>query len=360
MSRVSIWKRYNDFRKLHRELSSRHENLKIKEPFPPLPKPKFFGRFEAEVIEERRQCAIKLLEFIAKHTLLFTSNVFVKFFESGSSLDYLTDCSLSVSSDTSEDDQNLNSALSGTNYLPTPVCNSQTSTSNNRTKTDLCLDNNEAEHKHDNSNSNSHSISLKTGSLPKNLPVNNNYIEELNTNNERIIDVRKSKSIDNDDVGETCERRPSPTGQNSSSMSKALDFTSNNILIHDGSDLPSAVNEDSSSYILVAAAHMSAAFRHEAICEYEEAFTQYKLGISNLLNGVQSDWDLGRRTIIKEKISKYLERAEKLYNRHLNCNVSVLSKPASELQSYKVLRVIGSVMLVRDISRDCNRVIKVK
>jgi len=40
-----------------------------------------FSRFEDDVIEERRKCAVTLLEFIGNHPPLFTSNVFVKFFE---------------------------------------------------------------------------------------------------------------------------------------------------------------------------------------------------------------------------------------------------------------------------------------
>jgi hypothetical protein len=41
----------------------------------------WFCRFEDDVIEERRKCAISLLEFIGDHPALFTSNIFVKFLE---------------------------------------------------------------------------------------------------------------------------------------------------------------------------------------------------------------------------------------------------------------------------------------
>lgn len=43
----------------------------------------FDFRFESDVIEERRQAALKLLEFVAQHPPLFTSDIFVKFFEVG-------------------------------------------------------------------------------------------------------------------------------------------------------------------------------------------------------------------------------------------------------------------------------------
>ncbi|KAG8228110.1 hypothetical protein J437_LFUL000112, partial [Ladona fulva] len=80
-TKVTVWKRYNDFKKLHKELHIKHKKLHLKDKFPPFAKGKFFGRYEEEVIEERRQCAIKLLEFIAEHPPLFTSQVFLKFFE---------------------------------------------------------------------------------------------------------------------------------------------------------------------------------------------------------------------------------------------------------------------------------------
>lgn len=55
--------------------------LYLKGKFPPLPKDKFFGRFDEGVIEERRKSALELLEFAATHSQLFMNTVFVRFFE---------------------------------------------------------------------------------------------------------------------------------------------------------------------------------------------------------------------------------------------------------------------------------------
>ncbi|XP_048508187.1 ribosomal protein S6 kinase delta-1 [Athalia rosae] len=354
VSRVSIWKRYNDFRNLHREMSIQHESLKIKEPFPQLVKPKFFGRFEAEVIEERRQCAIKLMEFIAKYTQLFTSNAFVKFFEPGYPHNYPTNCrTLSVSSDTSEDDQNFDSTVSGTNYLSTsvhvaqnaePVIWSKKSSSNNG------LVESELENSKD----------VIVNNTEVNIPAEG----ESSIDTCRIMGVKTHAEIDGDakrseySYEELLEQKNVISSRKGTQMNEEVSQNqTTECLVHNNSDSPSG-QKDSSNYILLAAAHMSAAFHHEALTEYREAFTQYKLGISILLNGVQSDTNYSRKTNIKEKILKYLERAEKLYHQYLNCNVSPLSKSRDELQNYKVLRIVGSVMLVRDTSRNCNRVIK--
>ncbi|GBM43978.1 Ribosomal protein S6 kinase delta-1 [Araneus ventricosus] len=83
VSEVTVWKRYNDFKKLHKALSTLHQNLYLKEPFPPFARTRFFGRFDPDVIEERKQSALSLLQFAANCSPLFTSQVFVKFFEDG-------------------------------------------------------------------------------------------------------------------------------------------------------------------------------------------------------------------------------------------------------------------------------------
>ncbi|KAG8182339.1 hypothetical protein JTE90_028183 [Oedothorax gibbosus] len=83
VTEVTVWKRYNDFKKLHKALSTLHQNLYLKDTFPPFAKTRIFGRFQPDVIEERRQSAHQLLQFAANCSPLFTSQVFVKFFEDG-------------------------------------------------------------------------------------------------------------------------------------------------------------------------------------------------------------------------------------------------------------------------------------
>lgn len=82
-SEVTVWKRYNDFKKLHKALYTIHQTLYLKDTFPSFAKARLFGRFEESVIEERRLSALNLLQFAAKHPPLFTNQIFVKFFESG-------------------------------------------------------------------------------------------------------------------------------------------------------------------------------------------------------------------------------------------------------------------------------------
>lgn len=80
-TKITVWKRYSDFRKLHKELEIIFKQLYLKGEFPLFPKAKVFGRFEHEVVEERRKAALVLLEFTANYTQLFTSKPFMLFFE---------------------------------------------------------------------------------------------------------------------------------------------------------------------------------------------------------------------------------------------------------------------------------------
>lgn len=58
-----------------------HRQLYLHGEVPKFPEGRLFGRFEYEVVEERRKSAIALLQFAATHSQLFTSKVFNKFFE---------------------------------------------------------------------------------------------------------------------------------------------------------------------------------------------------------------------------------------------------------------------------------------
>ncbi|EPY74391.1 ribosomal protein S6 kinase delta-1 isoform 2 [Camelus ferus] len=83
-ARIIVWKRYSDFKKLHKELWQIHKNLfRHSELFPPFAKGIVFGRFDESVIEERRQCAEDLLQFSANIPALYNSKQLEDFFKGG-------------------------------------------------------------------------------------------------------------------------------------------------------------------------------------------------------------------------------------------------------------------------------------
>ncbi|XP_017790284.1 PREDICTED: ribosomal protein S6 kinase delta-1 [Habropoda laboriosa] len=373
ISKVSVWKRYNDFKKLHSELNVLYSQSRTKESYPSFPKPKFFGRFEAEVIEERRECALKFLEFIGRHSYLYSSDIFIKFFET-SHADYcLNDCSQSLSSDTSaEDDRHTyinslpnNDIVSQTILQPKSIQSSLINVSIPKNEVNQSQEACESKEQTLQQNDLRYKTENEKISMTKNAC--NNLLIEDNDPNKIASKLEHNQLICNKnnncykDKNYNVKNEKGSTIVQTSNTDINSDTTNENlsspVITHDGSDLPQSW-PDSSQYILIAAAHMSAAFKHEDLTEYEEAFTQYKRGISSLQSGVESDSNKIRAEIIKEKISKYLERAEKLYNRYLNCNISLLNKPVSELQYYKVLQIIESVMLVNDVRQNCLNIVK--
>ncbi|KPJ20099.1 Ribosomal protein S6 kinase delta-1 [Papilio machaon] len=77
------------------------------------------------------------------------------------------------------------------------------------------------------------------------------------------------------------------------------------------------VKETEDSYVFEAGYLLSLGARSEDSGQYRRAFHCYRAGIEKMLIGVRSDCDTQRRAIIKEKINKYLNYAETIYNNHL-------------------------------------------
>ncbi|CAG4995549.1 unnamed protein product [Parnassius apollo] len=127
------------------------------------------------------------------------------------------------------------------------------------------------------------------------------------------------------------------------------------------------VKETEDSYVFEAGYLLAMGARCEDRAHYRRAFHFYRAGIEKMLIGVRSDSDAQRRTLIKQKISKYLSYAESIYKNHLGdadenllsepeeveslalCPppISMLRRPYEDLSLYRVLDVLGSsVMLV--------------
>ena len=367
MSKISVWKRYNDFKKLHAELCHLHKRFGTKESFPPFPKSKYFGRFEAEVVEERKKYALKFLEFVGRYSYLYSSDIFITFFETSHADNYSNDCAHSLSSDTSEDDRIValsdpvlvnDNTVRSTFEIPCSLKASRNVLTNpcSSLSNIICANKNEFTHRRKNESHDSINLQNTNVNRKESCKTAKLHTQDII----KQYDAHQNKSFDKNNMATLSD----VTGFDSLNNNVSKPFlnydthsTYSVIIQEDVND--SQAQPDSTQYLLIAAAHISAAFKHESIAEYEEAFTQYKLGISCLINGVQFDSDSTRVPGIKDKISKYLARAEQLYNEHLNCNISKVTKPISELQYYKVLKIMKSVMLVMDIRANCKRIIKV-
>lgn len=132
------------------------------------------------------------------------------------------------------------------------------------------------------------------------------------------------------------------------------------------------LQEDSPiDYLYEAALKFTEAVEAEANGKYETAFDSYKTGIDILLTGGKNDTDPQRKKIVKEKVAKYLARAEDIFENfvqnqeandflllsgktdeqssfeHLTVN---FERPLNYLSRFKVIKVLDGLQQVQDVT----------
>ncbi|XP_069464650.1 ribosomal protein S6 kinase delta-1 isoform X2 [Ambystoma mexicanum] len=329
---IVVWKRYSDFKKLHKELWQIHKNLyRHTDLFPPFAKAKVFGRFDESVIEERRQCAEDLLQYSVNIPALYNSKQFEDFFQGGevhdgsdligpaettsdSLTDSLSDCSTEVRKDASAfDDLTITSqsecgAFSSDSDLISSAVDADSLTE---------LDDGMA--------SNQSSPNKSCGLSPSPGPV-------IKASSTPQHEQRKTK------------------------------FEKESRSLFSGSLKQRLGKPD---YLEKAGELIKLAFKKEEEDDYEAAFGYYRKGVDLLLEGVQGESSPTRREAVKKKTAEYLLRAERISSicgKPLSEDGSVsgppgapssrpswnLRSPAEELKAFRVLGVIDKVLLVLD------------
>ncbi|XP_060548475.1 ribosomal protein S6 kinase delta-1 isoform X2 [Pantherophis guttatus] len=326
---IVVWKRYSDFKKLHKELWQIHKHLfRHTELFPPFAKAIVFGRFEEGVIEERRQCAEDLLQFSANIPMLYTSKQLEDFFKDGEVhdgseligpaeplVDSLTD-SLSTCSSEARKDVLDEVTLSQSEYG---------GLSSDSDLISLTIDADSLVELDDGMASNQDSPSTSLGlSFAAEPPVLASAISDH--------EWSKSES--------ERESRGLFTGSLKAKLGRR-------------------------DYLDKAGELIKLALKKEEEEDYEAAFGFYRKGVDLLLEGVQGESSPTRREAVKRKTSEYLMRAEKIssiYCRSSSEDGSILGppgslssrpswnlrSPAEELKAFRVLGVIDKVLLVMD------------
>ncbi|XP_049689511.1 ribosomal protein S6 kinase delta-1 isoform X3 [Accipiter gentilis] len=328
---IVVWKRYSDFKKLHKDLWQIHKNLcRHTELFPPFAKAIVFGRFDETVIEERRQCAEDLLQFSANIPALYNSKQLEEFFKGGevhdgseligpveplsdSLTDNLSDCSSEVRKD-----------LSG---LDDVTLTSQSECGGFSSDSDLIS-----------------------------LTVDVDSLAELDDG------MASNQSSPSRALGLcfTSEPPVQSTVAPQQEWSKSEGERENRSLFT-GSLKPKPGKQD---YLEKAGELIKLALKKEEEEDYETAFNFYRKGVDLLLEGVQGESSPTRREAVKRKTAEYLMRAEKIssFYRKSSEDASVsmppgslssrpswnLRSPAEELKAFRVLGVIDKVLLVMD------------
>lgn len=316
---IIVWKRYSDFKKLHKELWQIHKNLfRHSELFPPFAKGKVFGRFDEIIIEERRQCAEDLLQFSANIPALYNSKQLEDFFKGGiindgSELigpveaysDSLTDSFPECSTEGFSSDSDLISLTVDVDSLAE-------------------LDDGMAS----NQNSPTRTFGLNLSSDPSALGAAA-YDSEQNKTEER-------------------ENRSLFPGSLKSKLGKR-------------------------NYLEKAGEFIKLALKKEEEDDYEAASDFYRKGVDLLLEGVQGESSPTRREAVKRRTAEYLMRAESLSSFHRKSQFDEVSQPpgslssrppwnlrspAEELKAFRVLGVIDKVLLVMDTRTEQTFILK--
>lgn len=330
---MTVWKRYNDVKKLRKYIVQRHKELQLRGQVPEHKDEGFFRRFDPAVIQSRKEHILRLLDFISQHPALYKCHAFVQFFESSHSP------STSPLKRRPAANNNIAAICDEIDVLFSPdfkLIDPEKDKDQSDTDDDVYIAESTRSH------TNPDLVSPMTSSMVSSTPSS----ETASTCSEA------TSSRDHDAVW--CD----------TTVERAIEAIPTKV---EETPIPDEVVQ-SSDYIYEAALEFSDAVRAEVGHHYRKAFDAYKRGISKLIEGARSDVRAEERRVAKDKIQKYLARAEQIHdcylsrdevdgNRHtkpltVNGGGGVvresLELPLGDLGRYKVLKVVHSVMQVQD------------
>ncbi|XP_032991822.1 sorting nexin-15 [Lacerta agilis] len=332
---IVVWKRYSDFKKLHGDLAYTHRNLfRRLEDFPPFPKAQVFGRFEPEVIEERRKAAEVMLRFTVDIPALNNSPQLKEFFRSGEGRRPL-------------ENHNLPS-------LPPPLIPVPPSSEGVEPAEDAlgsvdeqvlldskqgCLDLEQQD-----ADVAPEAASEEFGALQPRTEEEGWPSSPAKCGDEALDALFAFGGDEEEEEGEKGLGSPSRGPLSLQELALFDPFSKKDpgeaSLSHEeelaalaasghGAALSvpnagagqvaqeEAAASDPGAYLTSATERIRQALESEAAKDYKEAFCGYRSGVDLLLQGLQGDPDAARREAVKKKTAEYLQRAEEIFQLHL-------------------------------------------
>ncbi|XP_069821614.1 sorting nexin-15 [Dendropsophus ebraccatus] len=292
---IVVWKRYSDFKKLHGELLYTHRNLfQRTQEFPPFPRAQVFGRFEAPVIEERRQAAEDMLRFTVNITALNNSPQLKEFFRTGE---------VTMRSDGPDSADIV--------VLPPPLIPQPVRSSSTELKEELdSFDEAETE-------------------------VLSEFQETLSSTEPSQFDLLFDLTEDICQTGEEETTSASPAPKTLAPNDLALFdpcYAEDGALVETESSLnllslrceaeelmPAlpVTEEDGALYLSQATAEVQKAMERESAGDYPEAFRLFRNAVDILLKGVKDDQCPDRREAVRRRTAEYLHHAEQIFQDHM-------------------------------------------
>ncbi|XP_062821440.1 sorting nexin-15 isoform X2 [Anolis carolinensis] len=306
---IVVWKRYSDFKKLHSDLAYTHRNLfRRMEDFPSFPRAQVFGRFEPEVIEERRKAAEIMLRFTVHIPALNNSPQLKEFFRGGEGrkpsesfdLPPLPPPLIPAPPEAIEAGEDALRSVPEAEFLDIKPERSQTPETDNqgpnagspvlpiKSNDDEALDalfayGGEDEEEKD---------GAPSADSPHRCPLS---VQEL-----ALFDPFSAQ----DSGAGTVSHGEELAALDASDCSPARSLMRDN----DG---------EAGGYLSLAIERIQRASESEVAHDYQEAFRGYRSGVDLLLQGMQGDPNEARREAVKKKTAEYLQRAEEIFQQHL-------------------------------------------
>ncbi|KAM8939748.1 sorting nexin-15 isoform 1-T1 [Pelodytes ibericus] len=316
---VVVWKRYSDFKKLHGELSYTHRNLFQRTlEFPAFPRAQVFGRFEAPVIEERRQAAEDMLKFTVNIPALNNSPQLKDFFRVGGilrlTIAYGGDVVMrSVITDSAD-------GL----VLPSPLTPEPVQSSSMEVKDDVTNDLEDP-------------VLLDETEEREEVSGDGASVTSLHLFYSAAFDLLFDMSEEQTLTEEEGENQPPTASQHP--------LTSNDLALFDpcfseerqslesetdlhllslkceGEKLDLSClsgEEETGHYVSEATVEVQKAMEKESAGDYPEAFRLYRNAVDTLLRGVKDDPCTARRDAVARRTSEYLCHAENIFQVHMS------------------------------------------
>nr|XP_060613850.1 sorting nexin-15 [Anolis sagrei ordinatus] len=306
---IVVWKRYSDFKKLHSDLAYTHRNLfRRMEDFPSFPRAQVFGRFEPEVIEERRKAAEVMLRFTVHIPALNNSPQLKEFFRGGEgrkppenfNLPPLPPPLIPAPPEAIEAGEDALRSVPEAEYLDSKPERSQTPETDDR----------------------------GPGARSPALPIKSNDDEALDA----LFAYGGEEEEEKDGVPSADSPPRCPLSVQELALfdpfSKEDSETATvsheeELAALDASDCSPArsamqANDgEAGGYLALAIERIQRASESEVAHDYQEAFRGYRSGVDLLLQGMQGDPNEARREAVKKKTAEYLQRAEEIFQQHL-------------------------------------------
>ncbi|XP_044125939.1 sorting nexin-15 isoform X2 [Bufo gargarizans] len=293
---IVVWKRYSDFKKLHGELSYTHRNLfQRTQEFPPFPRAQVFGRFEAPVIEERRQAAEDTLRFTVSIPALNNSPQLKEFFRTGE---------VTMRSDGPDSGD---AAVLPPPLIPEPVRSSSTELQEELDDFD------ELE---------TQVLSDVKDTISSSEPSQFDLLFDLNEDigqtgeEETASPTAAPKTLAPDDLAlfDPCYAEDGALLETESS----LNLLSLRCEVEEPAPALPLGEEDGALYLSLATAEVQKAMEKETAGDYPEAFRLFRNAVDVLLKGVKDDRCPDRRDVVRRRTAEYLHHAEQIFQDHMS------------------------------------------